>query len=74
MEDHSSFHHLPPFAPHLRKVCFAGKDIEYADKGSLRKKMTLILQSSLLFNTTVERNIAYGLKIRGIYGKARKKG
>lgn len=34
-----------------------------------RRKMILVFQKSVLFNTTVHENIAYGLKIRGIEKK-----
>jgi len=36
------------------------------DKTKLRRKMTMVLQNPFLFNTTVEKNVAYGLKIRGL--------
>jgi molybdopterin-binding protein len=55
------------------KVYFEGTDTDDADQSSLRQKMTLILQNPLLFNTTVEKNIAYGLRLRGIDRKDREK-
>lgn len=61
---------LPPTSG---RVYFEGADTASADKGLLRRKITLVLQNPLLFNTTVEKNIAYGLKLRGIDGKDRKK-
>ncbi len=61
---------LPPTSG---KVYFEGADTGNADQSSLRQRMTLILQNPLLFNTTVEKNIAYGLKLRGIDRKNREK-
>ena len=53
-------------SPTSGKIYFEGIDIDEADKHLLRQKMTLVLQNPLLFSTTVEKNIAYGLKTRGI--------
>lgn len=62
---------LPPTSG---KICFEGIDTCEANKHSIRQKMTMILQNPLLFNTTVEENIAYGLKVRGIEkGEQRKR-
>jgi tungstate transport system ATP-binding protein len=51
--------------------------IEYRDNGLqltqdilLKRRMTLVLPRTGVFNTTVFRNIAYGLKIRGIQREA----
>lgn len=48
-------------------------EIEYLDNGtplaqdlSLKRRMTLVLPRTGVFNTTVAKNIAYGLKIRGL--------
>jgi tungstate transport system ATP-binding protein len=47
--------------------------VEYCDGGrilaaglELRRRITLVLPSTGIFNTTVFKNVAYGLKIRGI--------
>jgi tungstate transport system ATP-binding protein len=49
--------------------------IEYRDGGrvlapdlALRRRITLVLPRTGIFNTTVSKNVAYGLKIRGITG------
>jgi len=42
---------------------------EEADNGMLKRKITLVLQSPYIFNTTVFNNIAYGLKVRGVSKK-----
>jgi len=58
-------------SPTSGKIYFEGIDIDEADKHLLRQKMTLVLQNPLLFSTTVEKNVAYGLKARGIRGGER---
>ncbi len=60
-------------SPTSGKIYFEGVDTSEADKRSLRQKMTLILQNPLLLNTTVEKNIAYGLKVRRMKKSERKK-
>lgn len=52
--------------------------VEYCDGGrilaadlELRRRITLVLPSTGIFNTTVCKNVAYGLKIRGITGADR---
>jgi len=60
-------------SPTSGKIYFEGVDTSKADKRSFRQKMTLILQNPLLLKTTVEKNIAYGLKVRGIKGRERKR-
>lgn len=49
--------------------------VEYRDGGriladdlALRRRITLVLPRTGIFNTTVFKNVAYGLKIRGITG------
>jgi tungstate transport system ATP-binding protein len=49
--------------------------VEYREGGrvlaadlALRRRITLVLPSTGIFNTTVGKNVAYGLKIRGITG------
>jgi molybdopterin-binding protein len=61
---------LPPTSG---KIYFEGVDTSKADKRSFRQKITLILQNPLLLNTTVQKNIAYGLKVRRIKGIAQKR-
>jgi tungstate transport system ATP-binding protein len=50
-------------------------ELEYWDGGkplihdiSLRRRMTLVLPRTGVFNTTVYHNVAYGLKVRGMEG------
>jgi len=50
--------------------------VGYRDKGqvlpdnlALRRRLTLVLPRTGIFNTTVYQNVAYGLKIRGVKGR-----
>ena len=54
--------------PTAGKVFFEGKDIYLQPRSitAIRSTLSTVLQNPLLFDTTVENNIAYGLKIRGI--------
>jgi len=52
--------------PTAGKVWYQGERV-YENGGiteKLRKKITMVHQNPFLFNTTVEKNLAYGLKIR----------
>jgi len=61
--------------PTAGKVLFEGKDIylHAASITAIRSTMSTVIQNPLLFDTTVENNIAYGLKIRGIPKAERKR-
>ena len=61
--------------PTAGKVFFEGKDIylHSASITAIRSTMATVIQNPLLFDTTVENNIAYGLKIRGIPKAHRKR-
>jgi len=54
--------------PTSGRIYFDGLDINgHENSGSvLRRQVTMVLQNPFLFNTTVEKNIAYGLRIRGL--------
>ncbi|MCX8012434.1 MAG: ATP-binding cassette domain-containing protein [Desulfobacterota bacterium] len=60
--------------PTTGKVWYQGKDVyengRLAEK--LRKKITMVHQNPFLFNTTVEKNLVYGLKIRN-YSRSQQK-
>ena len=50
-----------------------GGRVDYRDDGrvladdlALRRRLTLVLPRTGIFNTTVFKNVAYGLKIRGV--------
>ena len=49
-------------------VLFTGAEFRNSveDKRNLIKEITLVQQNPYLFNTTVEKNISYGLRIRGM--------
>lgn len=49
-----------------------GVDVATLDQHLLRTKVTLITQNPYLFHTTVEKNVVYGLKVRGISKEERK--
>ncbi|MFQ5818950.1 MAG: ABC transporter ATP-binding protein [Candidatus Heimdallarchaeota archaeon] len=44
---------------------FAGEKVTEAYKSNVRTQSTLVFQRTILFNTTVYKNLAYGLKLRG---------
>jgi tungstate transport system ATP-binding protein len=50
------------------EMIFDGEAVPFGKSLSIetRRKMILVFQKSVLFNTTVFENIAYGLKIRGV--------
>jgi tungstate transport system ATP-binding protein len=60
---------LPPTSG---TIYWAGANVATMDSNQLRKKVTLITQNPYLFHTTVEKNIVYGLKMRGIKGEGRR--
>ncbi|MEM2893990.1 MAG: ABC transporter ATP-binding protein [Candidatus Bathyarchaeia archaeon] len=53
--------------PTSGKVIFKGEPIDYnaKDKVSVRRKMGMVFQQTVLFNMSVFENVAYGLKVRG---------
>jgi len=55
-------------------VLFRGKDLFHSSHaGNMKKEMTMVMQNPYLFNTTVFKNVAYGLKIRNVDRKTLKK-
>jgi len=56
-------------APDVGKVVFSDGDLPVAPGVALMRRMTLVSQTPVLFNTTVFRNMEYGLQLRG--GKER---
>jgi len=51
--------------PTSGEVFFDGEKINNSNKRQARKKSTMVFQRITLFNTTVYKNVAYGLKLRG---------
>ncbi len=60
---------LPPTSGTLH---WEGTDVASLNRHMLRRKVTLINQNPYLFHTTVWKNVAYGLKIRGIDRRKRR--
>jgi tungstate transport system ATP-binding protein len=60
---------LPPTSG---TIYWEGANIAAMDRNQLRKRVTLITQNPYLFNTTVGKNVAYGLKMRGIKRELRR--
>ncbi len=59
--------------PTSGEVFFDGEKISNSNKNQARKKSTMVFQRTTLFNTTVYKNIAYGLKLRGYSKKQTEK-
>jgi tungstate transport system ATP-binding protein len=60
---------LPPTSG---TMYWEGANIATMDRNQLRKKVTLITQNPYLFHATVGKNVAYGLKLRGIKREQRR--
>jgi tungstate transport system ATP-binding protein len=52
--------------PNSGKIIFNGKELNIND---LRKIATLVFQKSTMFNTTVFKNVSFGLKVRDVDNK-----
>ena len=52
--------------PTSGSIIYDGKEVSRADMERLRMEVTLVHQTPYLFSTSVENNVAYGLKIRGM--------
>jgi tungstate transport system ATP-binding protein len=55
--------------PDRGAVSFLDNELRVQENIALMRRMTLVLPRVSLFNTSVNRNISYGLRIRGISGK-----
>ena len=51
--------------PTSGEVFFDGEKINDNNRSHVRKRSTMVFQKTALFNTTVYKNIAYGLQLRG---------
>lgn len=56
-------------APTNGQVFFKGHEVTAANIDVLRKNVTMVFQRTAMFDTTVFRNVAYGLRLQGISGK-----
>ena len=52
--------------PDRGRLFFRGREVRPRDERELRRGITLVAQDAYLFDTTVEANLAYGLKRRGL--------
>ena len=52
--------------PTSGEVYFDGVKVDEGNIWEIRTKSTMVFQKTALFNTTVYKNIAYGLKLRGL--------
>ncbi|MDY7033908.1 MAG: phosphate ABC transporter ATP-binding protein [Thermodesulfobacteriota bacterium] len=54
--------------PSSGRIIFNGLEVssQLNDELALRREIAVVLQNPFLFNTTVEKNVAYGLKVRGM--------
>ncbi|MFB0567425.1 MAG: ATP-binding cassette domain-containing protein [Candidatus Bathyarchaeia archaeon] len=59
--------------PTSGEVFFDGKIINNSNRSQARKKSTMVFQKTTIFDTTVYKNIAYGLKLRGYSKKETEK-
>jgi len=57
--------------PSSGTVWFQGVEVSYSPRNRqvLRRRMGMVFQQTMLFNTSVFNNVAYGLRVRGINGK-----
>jgi len=57
--------------PSSGTILFDGTALNYSaiDKQALRRRIGMVFQQTVLFNTSVFNNVAYGLKVRGKNGK-----
>jgi len=51
------------------EIHYKGVKVDEENKSQIRTKCTMVFQKTALFNTTVYKNIAYGLKLRGFSKK-----
>jgi molybdopterin-binding protein len=53
-------------SPTSGEVKFMGEKVNFRDTEKVRLQSTLVFQKTILFNTSVHNNVAYGLKIRKV--------
>jgi tungstate transport system ATP-binding protein len=61
--------------PTTGKLFYGGKWVDFTNGTltALRREIVMVHQNPVLFTTTVEKNLEFGLKVRGISGPAREK-
>jgi len=55
-------------APTSGKILYRGETVEKENLDLVRRRCTMVFQRTVVFNTTVYKNVAYGLKVRGCPG------
>ncbi|NPA91262.1 MAG: ABC transporter ATP-binding protein [Chloroflexi bacterium] len=55
--------------PHRGALTFRGRPISWGNTLAYRRRIAVVLQRPLLLNTSVYRNVALGLYLRGIWGR-----
>jgi tungstate transport system ATP-binding protein len=50
--------------PAAGEVYYRGEKVDNSSAGALRGKVTMVFQKAALFNTTIYKNVAYGLEIK----------
>lgn len=50
--------------PTRGKICYDGKDYDEVERLPLQRRMVLLAQKPVMFNTSVFNNVAYSLKMR----------
>jgi tungstate transport system ATP-binding protein len=58
--------------PDKGKVFFDGVDVSEDERARFlaRRRMAMVFQKPSMFNVSVEKNVSYGLRIRGVFGPA----
>ncbi len=52
--------------PEFGKIYFMGQDISKSPRLEMARQMCMVFQKPIMFRTTVYKNVAYGLKLRGL--------
>lgn len=52
--------------PTTGEIHFKGRKVSEDSLGDIRRESTMVFQRTALFNTTVWKNVSYGLKLRGL--------
>lgn len=52
-------------SPSSGEVLLEGREVTDRNRGQIRRRSTLVFQKTALFSTTVYKNVAYGLRLRG---------
>ncbi|OYT43375.1 hypothetical protein B6U84_06080 [Candidatus Bathyarchaeota archaeon ex4484_40] len=53
-------------APTSGRIYYRGVEVDGKGLAELRRRCTMVFQRTVIFNTTVYKNVAYGLAVRGL--------